>query len=239
MAPAVELNILYVEDHDEIREALSSVLESEGYEVTAVASAEAGLEALRGRRYDMVLSDYSLPERSGSWMIRTAREEGLLKEVPVLIVTAHPSPEGVEGIRVIHKPLDLDDFLDEIHRTLAPVRSERLTKLSGTGLTSMPAPTVHEAKVSLTLYISSHSPVSLRALRNLQRILATYPEDQISLQVVDLSRDATDSTIEDRIAFTPTLVKRRPAPKSWLVGDFDDPRYLTDLLHHAGVERKR
>lgn len=239
MTPPVELRILFVEDHEEIREALTTVLESEGYVVTSRSSAEQGLEELRNRHFDLVLTDYSLPERSGTWMVRTAREQGVLNGAQVLVVTAHPSPEGAEGLRVIHKPLDLDDFLDEVHTLLAPVRAERFGKLAHGDLRTGPLRHPHDARVELSLYISSHSPVSLRAMRNLHRLLDEYRGDQVKLTVVDLSREHPPAAMEDRIAFTPTLVKRYPDPKSWIVGDFDDPRYVSDLLTHAGVERKR
>jgi CheY-like chemotaxis protein len=118
MGSGGRLNVLYVEDHDEIRDALGSVLESEGYAVTAVSSAEEGLTQLGHGRFDLVITDYSLPEQTGSWMLQQARAGGLLEDAVVLMVTAHPDPERVGGVEVIRKPIELEPFLAYVHRLL-------------------------------------------------------------------------------------------------------------------------
>ncbi|MCI0572511.1 MAG: response regulator [Myxococcaceae bacterium] len=114
------VRILFVEDNEEIREALSTVLEGEGYAVDAVGSAEEGLSRLRGRTYELLLTDYSLPGETGAWMVARAREEAVLGGAVVLMVTAHPDPSGTEGLRVIRKPLDLAEFLREVAEVTAP-----------------------------------------------------------------------------------------------------------------------
>jgi hypothetical protein len=38
------------------------------------------------------------------------------------------------------------------------------------------------------------------------------------------------------VVFTPTLVKRRPEPRAWILGDLSDPAVVTDLLHMCGIE---
>src|SRR5438067_8906954 len=87
------LKILFVEDHDEIREALASVLQSEGFAVTSAASAQGGLDELKKSHFDLVLSDYSLPDGTGGWMIHEARRMGLMQGSQALVVTAHPNPQ--------------------------------------------------------------------------------------------------------------------------------------------------
>ena len=94
-----------------------------------------------------------------------------------------------------------------------------------------------ELRIDFTLYISASSPSSLKALRNLRGLLADYADRQVRFTVHDLSQ--APAAEEDRIAFTPTLVKRWPDPKVWVLGDLDEPDVVTDLLAHCGVERKR
>jgi hypothetical protein len=59
------------------------------------------------------------------------------------------------------------------------------------------------------------------------------------LNTYDLAKEQAQSANEDRIAFTPTLVKRWPEPKMWVLGDLEDSTVLADLLGHAGVEPQR
>jgi len=73
----------------------------------------------------------------------------------------------------------------------------------------------------------------------LQKLLNDYDPGTVSLTVCDLSRDTTGSAEEDRIVFTPTLVKRVPEPKVWILGDLENAEIVSDLLAHSGVERSR
>jgi len=43
----------------------------------------------------------------------------------------------------------------------------------------------------------------------------------------------------DSVVFTPTLVKRGPGPRTWIVGNLDHADLLVDLLDVSGVDRKR
>lgn len=55
---------------------------------------------------------------------------------------------------------------------------------------------------------------------------------------VDLSEAVDALDPEDRVAFTPTLVRRSPPPRAWLLGDLRDHTALRSLLDDAGVARR-
>ena len=42
----------------------------------------------------------------------------------------------------------------------------------------------------------------------------------------------------DRVALTPTLVKRYPAPRMWVRGNLREPEIVGDLLRACGVDAK-
>lgn len=111
--------ILFVEDHPDVREAFTALLQEYGYQVDAVDSAEAGLEHLGTHGADLLVTDYSLPGNSGAWLIREADRRGLARPDQALVVTAIPHPEGCEGITVLRKPLDLNVFLERLAGQLA------------------------------------------------------------------------------------------------------------------------
>ena len=240
LVDSLGLKILFVEDNDEIREALVSLLEGEGYEVGAVASAEEGLVRLESQSFDLLITDYSLPGETGTWLIQHAVQRHFLEASRVLLVTAHPKPQGAEGIKVIRKPLDLDDFLREIYDLLAPARAaalERTRRKLDEQLQGAKRPD-GAPKAEFVLYISSASPSSLKALRNMQRLLGEYQASQVRFTVCDLLKEP-GCFEEDHVAFTPTLVKRLPGPKTWIVGDLQDSSMVTDLLSYAGVEKRQ
>src|SRR5215203_6219946 len=103
-------SVLVVEDDPDIRELMSTLLTLAGFDATACASAEAALEELREQPFDLVLTDYMLPHRSGGWLLEQASAEGLLDATPVLVVTAHPEAPEVSGYEIIQKPFDLEQL---------------------------------------------------------------------------------------------------------------------------------
>jgi PAS domain S-box-containing protein len=85
------IDILVVDDQDEARELLRTVLEHSGARVACAASAREALNAVRSRRPDVVISDIEMPEESGYDLLRQLRalpsSEGV--DLPVLALTAY------------------------------------------------------------------------------------------------------------------------------------------------------
>jgi CheY-like chemotaxis protein len=229
---SVPARILVVEDQEDVRRMLVTALEIEGHAVDGAASAADGLKRLEGRRYDLVLSDYAMPGGTGTWMLNEATRRGLMHSTVALIVTAHPDVRELADVEVIPKPLDLDDFLEQVRRILAGAMPSR----QGGGAPMRPSDSASH-RIELVLYVSSASPASIQARRNLERLLAGFEASQIHLTIYDMIRDPLAGEA-DRIAFTPTLVKRFPEPRMWMLGNLRDTEVLADLLRVCGVDAK-
>jgi DNA-binding response OmpR family regulator len=134
MKTGLGLHVLLVEDNDDIREGLSTLLDSEGYAVTEARTAEEGLAHLRQRPFKLVVTDYMLPARSGAWMLEEALRDRLLCAANVLMVTAHPKVKAPAGGRLLLKPLDIDDFLREVALIIASAPPPEPAARAGTGL---------------------------------------------------------------------------------------------------------
>jgi DNA-binding response OmpR family regulator len=78
-------SLLFIEDDDAIRLALSLALEDEGYEVRQAADGRTGLAEFSSREPDLVLLDLRLPDISGFEVCRALRATSI---VPIIIVTA-------------------------------------------------------------------------------------------------------------------------------------------------------
>jgi DNA-binding NtrC family response regulator len=228
-APA---RILVVEDQDDVRRMVVTALEIEGYDVDEAVNAREGLKRLSEARYNLVLSDYAMPGGTGTWMLHEATRRGLLEHTVALIVTAHPDQRDLTDVSVISKPLDLDYFLEQIRRLLAEAApgADGAAHAMGEGETS-------RHRVELTLYVSSASPASVQARRNLERLLERFDASQVKFTICDLVREPLAGEA-DRIAFTPTLVKRYPEPRMWVLGNLRDTEILADLLRVCGVDAR-
>ena len=234
--------ILLVEDDEDSRQFMSVALGVRGYVVEEAASADQALARLRQGQYDLVLTDYDMPGKTGAAMLREASAAGLLGDTPALVVTAHPDPIGVDGLDLIRKPLDIDKFLLQIAKILEPRRAPSADPPPETPAgpsASSPAEAAREKpsgpRVEFALYISRMSPPSLRALRNMEALLGRFDTAQVKVEICDLAVDP-GAADRDRVIFTPTLVKRRPEPPAWVLGDLSDTSVVVDLLTMYGVE---
>ena len=233
---AARARILVVEDQEDVRRMLVTALEIEGHLVSEAASATEGLQCLQQSRFDLVLSDYAMPGGTGTWMLHQASRQGLLDGTIALIVTAHPDVRDLKDVEVVTKPLDLDKFLEQVRQILA---AENRGATPGHAPDDQVRTAVRSPRhrVELVLYVSAVSPASMQARRNLEQLLEQFDTSQVKFAVCDLGREpsAGDS---DRIAFTPTLVKRFPLPRMWVLGNLKEPQIVADLLRACGVDAK-
>jgi CheY-like chemotaxis protein len=108
--------ILIVEDDFDIREALTQILEEEGYPVRGAANGKEALEvAASGPTPSLILLDLMMPVMNG-WQFRAEQlQNPRLASVPVLVISADPHVQpkaatlGVAGL--LKKPVSLDDLL--------------------------------------------------------------------------------------------------------------------------------
>ncbi len=114
--------ILIVEDEQTLKESLCRVFEREGYEVAAVASAEAALELFEHSTFDLVLTDIILPGISGIELVRRIREAA--PDQAAVVMTAYASLEtAVETLRAgaydyIVKPIIHEEIKQTVRNAL-------------------------------------------------------------------------------------------------------------------------
>jgi len=213
-----------IDDNDDVRQMMAIALQSHGYSVAEAADAEEALRHLQAGRFDVVLSDYELPEKTGATMLREAAASGLLGSATALIVTAHTQPEDADGFDVIHKPIDLERLMSQVRRVVGPAGKAPAAAAAETG-----------AAADLVLYVSAGSPASARARRSMENTLRAFAGCPIRYAVCDVGEEPARAE-QDHVVFTPTLVKRSPGPRAWVLGDLADATVVTELLKVCGLE---
>ena len=107
--------ILVVDDESAILDTVRILLKNEGFEVTTAQGGKAGLDALAGGTFNVVLSDIRMPGASGIDILKAAKERDA--DTPVILMTAQAELRtAIDGLnagafRYIQKPFTNDELV--------------------------------------------------------------------------------------------------------------------------------
>ncbi|MFJ8697010.1 SpoIIE family protein phosphatase [Streptomyces roseolilacinus] len=105
--PAVSARVLIADDNADMREYLTRILRSAGYEVEAVSNGHEALRAVRADAPDLVVSDVMMPGVDGLALVRELRADPRTAALPVLLLSARAGQEAsIEGLQA-----GADDYL--------------------------------------------------------------------------------------------------------------------------------
>jgi CheY-like chemotaxis protein len=136
-------NLLIVEDNDQQRASLLELLAADDVEITACATGEAALEAMRTRQFDCLVLDLALPDISGFDLLQTVSRDFTTRPLPVVVYTGKDlSRREVTQLRRVAQSVIVKDarsperLLDEtalfLHRPLARLNETQRRMLEGT-----------------------------------------------------------------------------------------------------------
>ena len=109
------MKILGIDDNEDLLSLCEITLTSEGHEYTGINNGKEGVQAIKDKKFDLLLLDLSMPEFSGIDVIDALVKEGIMNKQKVVILTAaSPSKEEIDlflekgAHSVIKKPIDPD-----------------------------------------------------------------------------------------------------------------------------------
>lgn len=90
------MKILVVDDFPTMRRIIRNLLKDLGFEnVDEAEDGAQGLEKLRNSTFDLVVSDWNMPNMDGLEMLKSIRQDPELSKLPVLMVTAEAKKENI------------------------------------------------------------------------------------------------------------------------------------------------
>ncbi len=107
--------ILLIEDEESVIKIIQKILSEKGFQVDAAKTKKEALNKLGKNQYDVILSDYSLPDGTGIEILERFRKQNSL--TPFIIITAYGSINGaVEAMKkgashYLPKPIDFDNLI--------------------------------------------------------------------------------------------------------------------------------
>jgi CheY-like chemotaxis protein/anti-sigma regulatory factor (Ser/Thr protein kinase) len=125
--------LLVVDDDPHVADLVRQSLEDQPYQIDAAEDGLAALEAIAGRRPDVILLDLLMPRMDGFEVIASLQKDPERRDIPVIVLTAKTLTRQEQrllkehALAVIQKgALDRDSLMTELKQVLPePVRPER------------------------------------------------------------------------------------------------------------------
>ena len=121
--------ILIIDDDENIRKVLTTILEDEGYDVESVDTAKKAIERTRRKFYNLALIDIRLPDMEGIELL--TKMKNTTPKIRKIIITGYPTLQNaVEAVNrgadaYIMKPFDMEKVLEEIKDQLKKQQNEK------------------------------------------------------------------------------------------------------------------
>ncbi|MBS1757725.1 MAG: response regulator transcription factor [Bacteroidetes bacterium] len=166
------IRILIADDHSIVRRGLRQILQ-EGFPTAAieeVPDAEAMIKAIIQAEWDVVISDLSMPGRSGLEALQQIKQ--LYPRLPVLILSIHPEEQyalrvlkaGASGY--LSKDMAPDELVNAVHRVMLGKKyitasiAEKLTSVLDQDSNKPPHESLSDREFSVLKLLASGKSVS-------------------------------------------------------------------------------
>jgi two-component system chemotaxis response regulator CheY len=122
------LNVLVVDDQQMMRDFITARLRELGIsQVALAASATEALKQLHEEKFDLIISDWIMPDMTGLDLVKAVRGHPVLKKMPIIMASTWPGRDQMEQAKAegvdhyLVKPfqtVQLRDSLEDIFGTM-------------------------------------------------------------------------------------------------------------------------
>lgn len=119
-----KINLLIVEDEEAIRDMLRFSLPASDFSVFDAANATQARQILANHTPDLIIVDWMLPSISGIDFIKGVKQQKILKDIPIIMLTAKAEEDNkVMGLMVgaddyVTKPFSVNELIARIKTIL-------------------------------------------------------------------------------------------------------------------------
>ncbi len=147
--------VLVVDDENTVCQSVKKILERKGYQVDQASSVDSALGMIRGNgRYDLVISDWKMPQESGMALLGVVRNNW--PGIPVLMITGYASvPSAVKAFHL--------GAVDYLPKPFTPEELEKAVEEALSRNEGFPASPVDEDSQDLS-YMRVFLPKAFRML---------------------------------------------------------------------------
>ena len=122
--------VLVVEDNELNLKLFCDLLRAHGYEAEPVRDGWDVVARARESQPDLIVMDIQLPHVTGLELIETIKADAILRNVPIMAVTAYAAKGDEERIReagaeaYVSKPVTVSRFMEAVRDLTNPVEAE-------------------------------------------------------------------------------------------------------------------
>ncbi len=154
-------HLLFVDDEHLLHNLFERLFARNGFDVTCCASALRAIELMAEQSYDMVVTDFMMPDMDGFSLLSHIREK--YPSTRVIMVTAHANVQHAVrmmqhgAIDYIPKPFTAAELVDRVKKSLATpidaLKADPAPASTGKSASAKPAPT------PATSYVGESAPI--------------------------------------------------------------------------------
>ena len=134
-SPAPEPHILVVDDEPLLHNVLERLLTRHGMRVTSCVSASQAIDKLKAEPFDLVVTDFQMPEMNGFELLAHVRET--YPDIDVIIITGHANIQHAVqamasgAVDYIPKPFSTEALLERVKAHIKPGDASAASKSKG------------------------------------------------------------------------------------------------------------
>ncbi len=121
--------ILVAEDNRVMSDVIRFNLEQAGFDVTVASNGRRAADLMETGQFDLLITDYQMPEMSGEELCRHIRQDQQHADVPILLCSAKgyeldltQLAEELKIAKVLFKPFSPTELVDFVRSTLVDQR---------------------------------------------------------------------------------------------------------------------
>lgn len=114
--------IFIVDDDEDMRSGISSMLHINGYAVTEADNGTDALDMISAQKPDLIISDIMMPNMNGFMLREALKANPETADIPMIMISGYASDAGAwgsdPGIVYLNKPFTFDELMVVVNQRL-------------------------------------------------------------------------------------------------------------------------
>lgn len=124
MSKEAKKKVLVIDDELEILELYFEIFSSQGHEVQTAHDGALGYHKARREKFDLICTDFRMPELTGIELIKALRENEFNKNTPIFLISAFVGEfseqvKNVSDLSIFSKPINPNELIEKAKTAIA------------------------------------------------------------------------------------------------------------------------